>query len=497
MDQYHDKVAGCWIGKCLGGGIGMPYEGVPYRPQLSAKDIVLLDVPNDDLELQLIWLVAMDKYGAGLSHENMGQIWLDHIPHGCDEYSIAQRNLRYGIMPPYSGYFDNFFADGMGAAIRSEVWAALFPGRPELAVHFAEIDASVDHYGNGVYGEIYMAAAESMAFCCNNIYECLDKARSFIAADCRLSMGLNLVFSLYDAGETAETAGKIIRDRLNHHNFTDCVMNIAYGVYALLWGKGDLLESIILSVNMGRDTDCTAASVGAFLGIIKGRNGLPQDMINMVKNELTVSDFVSAVPGVPLTLQDTVDMTCRLRTRLAAEADKLVPVPYRPLSDLARPEVLPKARFLVLDDRTDPVEKICEALRSTGKCPETWRHKIIEVSDLQFELSNFAGNANTLHLLTFMECSNPPAEGVVVSAAADVGSTLWFDDERVCNHHSRQLSIPSFHRVEGGCNFVCKFKDGERKLVHWKLYSCLPPLKAALMFGNCFNDHLSCCKLDI
>ena len=96
MTAYQDKVYGCWLGKCLGGAIGMAYEGVPFQPELTEQDIALQDVPNDDLELQLVWLMALKKHGLGLDHRKLGQIWLDHIPHGVDEYSFALRNLNRG-----------------------------------------------------------------------------------------------------------------------------------------------------------------------------------------------------------------------------------------------------------------------------------------------------------------------------------------------------------------------------------------------------------------
>ena len=94
MQDYKDRVYGCWTGKCLGGAIGMAYEGVPYQPQLTEEDIVVQDVPNDDLELQLVWLMGLRKYGLSLDHKAFGKIWLEHIPHGVDEYSVALRNLK-------------------------------------------------------------------------------------------------------------------------------------------------------------------------------------------------------------------------------------------------------------------------------------------------------------------------------------------------------------------------------------------------------------------
>ena len=74
-------------------------------------------------------------------------------------------NARRGVETPVSGHFNNDFTDCMGSPIRSEIWAVLTPGNPELAAYFAYQDAIVDHAGGeGVYGEVFFAALESMAF---------------------------------------------------------------------------------------------------------------------------------------------------------------------------------------------------------------------------------------------------------------------------------------------------------------------------------------------
>src|SRR5690606_22909773 len=82
-----------------------------------------------------------------------------------DEYGYALHNLRRGIVPPVSGWFNNPFADCMGAPIRSEIWAMIAPGLPELAAFYAWQDAVVDHAGGeGVWGEMLFAAIQSAAF---------------------------------------------------------------------------------------------------------------------------------------------------------------------------------------------------------------------------------------------------------------------------------------------------------------------------------------------
>jgi hypothetical protein len=160
---------------------------------------------------------------------------------------------------------------------------------------------------------------------------------------------------------------------------------------------------------------------------------------------------------------------------------------------------LDKARWLVLDDNEHNVEAIKKELLETGVCPEELKKYVVETEGLIFDLSDYANDANRLDLFSFLEVDNPDVdpENVYVSVTADVGLTLWFDEQRLLNHHSRQLALPSFHRAEGGAAFHYPLKHGDKKLAHIKLYSCLPPMKCSLMFGNNFNDHLDGFKLDI
>jgi len=487
----YEKAFGGWAGKCLAGAIGMPYEGVPHPLALGAGDIVVQDVPNDDLELQLVWLVALEQHEAGLTFGHLARFWTEHIRHGCDEYSIAIRNLRRGILPPESGQYDNWFHDGMGAAIRSEIWAMVFPGRPDAAAYFAEKDAVVDHWGDGVWAELFLAMAESRVIVTGEPEEALRFAHARLPGDSRLARALAFVFSLHDAGVELERARREILRRLRHPNFTDCVMNLGFIVFALLWGRGDFLRTVLLAVNCGRDTDCTAATCGAMLGLAHGTGVLPGELLERLSPEISLSPNIAAIPGVPRTLRELCERTLALSQRLACDLTPGEYPLYCPLPP-STPDRFDKAQWLVLDESGHDLPAIKEHLLREGRCPEALRAHIVETHGIRFDLSAWARGANTLHLFSFLEVDHPGAEpdDVFLSATADVGFTLWFDRQRLLNHHSRQLALPSFHRTEGGAAFHYPLRDGDRKLVHFQLYSCLPPLGCTLMFGDRLNNHL-------
>ena len=104
------------------------------------------------------------RRGLPIDRLSLAQGWLDHIKMSPDEYGVCKRNMRHGLWPSLSGGYDNGFTAGMGAAIRSEIWACLAPGDPELAARLAREDACVDHADEGIYAETFFVTIESAGF---------------------------------------------------------------------------------------------------------------------------------------------------------------------------------------------------------------------------------------------------------------------------------------------------------------------------------------------
>ncbi len=56
------KIIGCWFGKAVGGTLGQPYEGVTHALDLDFYDPVPTEmIPNDDLDLQVVAAVLLDR----------------------------------------------------------------------------------------------------------------------------------------------------------------------------------------------------------------------------------------------------------------------------------------------------------------------------------------------------------------------------------------------------------------------------------------------------
>ena len=157
----------------------MEVMDLTWYPRLDPRGAL----PNDDLDLQLLNLHAMEMYGVNTTAEHIAAEWSEHCYFPWDEYGHAGTAMRYGFKPPFSGMFDNHFTSCMGCPIRSEVWAAIAAGKPRLAAYFAWQDAVVDHAGGeGVFGEIFNAALEAAAYLSTDVPALIREALTWTAA---------------------------------------------------------------------------------------------------------------------------------------------------------------------------------------------------------------------------------------------------------------------------------------------------------------------------
>ncbi|MBP5207940.1 MAG: ADP-ribosylglycohydrolase family protein [Clostridia bacterium] len=309
----YDKIYACWLGKNIGGTLGGPVEGrmqvldLTWYPVLSENGAL----PNDDLDLQLVNLHVLQTKGASITADDIADAWREHVFFPFDEYGAASTNMRMGFKPPYSGYLDNVFTDCMGSPIRSEIWAAVAAGDPELAAALAVRDAVVDHAGGeGVNGEIFNAALQAKAYVCDDIEILIESALACIPEQSRVYKAVAYALELFRDGKTLPEARELILGRFGSPNFTNAPQNIAFGICGILWGK-DFEDSILKTVNLGYDTDCTVATAAATLGIMYGTSYIPEKWSRPIGEKITVSDMIKGLKA-PADLDELTRESIRL-----------------------------------------------------------------------------------------------------------------------------------------------------------------------------------------
>ena len=306
-DEYRSKTLGCWLGKNIGGTLGAPFE---WRRQINDVSFYTQDLggeplPNDDLDLQLLWLVALEEQGVELDARVLGEYFLHYVtPHWC-EYGTAKVNMRAGLAAPLSGTANNPYKHSCGAFIRSEIWACIAPGCPQVAARYAYEDAIIDHgNGEGTLAEVFCAALESAAFVERDIARLVGIGLSYLPDDCGVAGAVRNVLDSRAAGRPwreardallqhfrGSTAMGLVwctspedREKGFHEGVQgwDAPSNIGLVVLGLLYGEGDFARSLCTTVNCGEDTDCTAATVGSLFGILHGAEAIPEEWIRPI-----------------------------------------------------------------------------------------------------------------------------------------------------------------------------------------------------------------------
>ena len=293
-DQYFDKVYGGWFGKCLGGAGGARCEGIKQKLDVTMRQVLDKDIPNDDLDIQLLWLTVLEEKGPAVTADDLAEAWLAHCWYPFGEYGYFMRNARRGIRPPYSGGFNNaYFKEGMGCPIRSEIWAFVHPGDPDAAVAMALQDGSLDHEGNSCWGEAFLAYIESEAFFEQDIRLLLRRGLGVIGEPCRMRDCLTMVLDSFEKGRSFEEIRDAILLDYSHPDFTNSVQNLGFTALALLFGGGDMETTINLALRCGYDADCTCASAGAVVGILSGYRAIDEGLKELLPDKFVCGSDVT------------------------------------------------------------------------------------------------------------------------------------------------------------------------------------------------------------
>lgn len=436
-----DKVYGCWLGKNIGGTIGGPLEGRKefFDLPLKFSDEVL---PNDDLDLQLVWLDILRKKGTKITSKEFADAWLNNITYPWDEYGVAIANLKMGLVPPVSGYYNNWFKNGMGAPIRSEIWACIFPGKPEIAGYYAYQDASVDHWDEGVYGEVFLSCFESLAFIEDDIEKLIKDSIQFIPESSKVRKVAEFSVKIFKQGKSLKEARDTIIEEFGHSNFTDCVQNIGFTVIGLLYGERDLVKTIVSAVNCGYDTDCTGATSGAIIGIILGKENILKQLNSNFDDRIIAGWGIKDIK-VPRTLGELTEETVTIGEKILKENNA---------SSISKPLILPAIsqftpplKFPILISTAFHVNDNIEKIEKVFFKKEQY-YKEIYFDNFYFDLDKYFGD--NLPEVVFLSINFKVSQNRKLKffPSSNDGIKMWIDKELVLSHHNHNDFLPAPQR---------------------------------------------------
>jgi ADP-ribosylglycohydrolase len=461
---YRDKVHGMWIGKFVGGTAGAPVEGIKEVHRFGADQLLPKALAeNDDTDLQLLWLHALEEYGPGLDAGHLAREWREHVDAPWCEYGVAAHNLAQGIPPPDCGRVNNwFFGENMGCPIRSEIWGAICPGAPAQAARLAGLDASLDHFGVAVDAERFLAAIEAALFTESDLGRLIAIGLEHCDVDGRFARMVRDVVRWQ-----RELPWRTVRERILQDHGDPCSLhalpNLGFTVLGLLEARGDFATAITCALNCGYDTDCTAATAGAIIGGILGASGIPDRFRNAVPPTYAISGWMLGFPRQGR-LDELTDATCAMglrTTRELATGTVITGAPAdlrpTPLAVVAQPQ-----RLTVSIPRTRPTWRIA------GPYTAAWaaRRKADGDHGSSAMVAHMPSMAYITHIQPAFGTASPDA---LFAAVPDLGTAqLWTrtaDEDR--------LPLAGIPR----CDIACSVLAGS-------VFSCREAHAAWLMIGS-------------
>ena len=285
-DIWMDKLEGALLGRIIGCLLGVPVEGLsvesmrawseyigkPFPPVSYWEEVqnpelwncygrqrgeyrkcALRSAPvDDDLAYTQLALLILEEYGPDFTTEDVGEAWKKYLPVACTAEQAALDNLKKGV-PAAAGL-------------------------PELAAEMAWRDARLSHRRNGIYGEMFLAAAQSAAFAVSDPLDAVRAGMAETPRECLLYRDLAWALEHCGAVRGHGDARRLVDERFAGMHAVHTNNNLCLIVFGLKLAEGDLMRGLSQTVAMGLDSDCTAASAGSILGAVLGKSAIAPEL---------------------------------------------------------------------------------------------------------------------------------------------------------------------------------------------------------------------------
>ncbi len=324
--QLKDKIAGGWAGKMIGVTYGAPHE---FRFQQKINTDTMKWVPadvkgsiwQDDLYVQLSFLMAMDKYGMDAPTVKFQEMLAKAgYPLWCANMQ-ARKNYFDGIYPPMSGNPKySYRADDIDFQIEADYIGFMNPGMIQNIINTSNKIGHIMNYGDGVYGGIFLGSLYSAAFFETDINKIIETGLSSIPAESDYSRIVRDVIKLHKQyPDNWKAAWKELDDKWGDVDISgagsvfniDAKLNGAYIVMGLLYGDGNDYQTLEITTRCGQDADCNPSNSMAVMGVMKGFSKLPAEMQKAV-NEVGDSIFINTTYSFNSAVESTYDYAIRL-----------------------------------------------------------------------------------------------------------------------------------------------------------------------------------------
>ncbi len=335
-DVYKNKLEGFWLGQCIGNWTGLITEmdkiGIAHQGKgegfYTRKNWGEKDQPNiwesnnyseiitflfadkdsiwgadDDTDIEYMYQeIILKNNSSQLNAKQIQEGWLNHI-HKEEENFLWVSNQRAfdlmqeGILPPEtSNPKNNIHYEMIDAQLTTEIFGFFSPTRPDIALEISSLPILTTARKNAKWIAEFnvimysLAAEETDHFLIKDKIQWMaDEARKNLPNDSYSAKMYDFVKASYLKGNKWEET----RDELNlkyqirqEDNYlwstkdkscNGCFaagINFGASIISLLYGEGDLKETIKIGALAGWDSDNPTATWAGLLGFMLGKEGV-------------------------------------------------------------------------------------------------------------------------------------------------------------------------------------------------------------------------------
>lgn len=305
--EYKDQLKGFWLGGCIANWTGLPTENrrtdFPFFTDkdwgLGKYNFVLNENPwgaDDDTDIEYVYQHAIetnDNYK--LTGEQISKAWQEHIglPKLWVSNLAALGQMQNGAIPPATSLPENNpMWDMIDAQLTTEIFGALAPGRPDVAIDIAHLPIRTTAYLHSEWASEFYIIMHSLVVVVDKSLSRKDQL-FWMAEQARLRVPQwSYIADMYDFVKAAYEKNpdkdnwELTRDEVAQryqHTVTagyqykypwDSGINFAASMVSLFYGEGDYKKTIRIGCMCGWDSDNPTATWGGLLGLLYGHEGL-------------------------------------------------------------------------------------------------------------------------------------------------------------------------------------------------------------------------------
>ncbi|NQZ89885.1 MAG: ADP-ribosylglycohydrolase family protein [Colwellia sp.] len=311
--EYKDKLRGFWLGSCIANWTGLKTELIRNeKPFFTDADwqtnqgrgnelinFVLDQDPwksDDDTDIEYVYQAAIEKYGTHfLTPEQIRDTWNTHIgkPYLWVSNLAASGQMLDGAVPPSTSLpINNPMWEMIDAQLTTEIFGALAPSRPDVALAMAHLPIRTTAYTHSEWAaEFYVimysltATVDKTLTHKEQVFWLAAQARKRIPEWSYIAKMYDFVKKEYeinpDKDNWEHTRDAIYeryqiarKDGYDRYSLVDSGINFASSLVSLFYGEGDFKKTIRIGTLSGWDSDNPTATWGGLLGLLYGHKEL-------------------------------------------------------------------------------------------------------------------------------------------------------------------------------------------------------------------------------